>query len=81
MSLSNVLDVAVYGEANALLGQIIVARISLAEAEGAQSLKQRVRAVCRDRLSAYKVPTRVVIADSELFTSRYKKTRRAASSA
>ncbi|NUZ08189.1 class I adenylate-forming enzyme family protein [Piscinibacter koreensis] len=77
MDLPNVVDVAVFGESNALLGQIIVARIALAEPEPIEQLKSRVRVACKERLAAYKVPARVVIADGALYTSRYKKTRRA----
>lgn len=77
MSLPNVVDVAVYGESNPLLGQIIVARIALAEPEPLDTLKARVRLGCKERLAAYKVPARVVVADGVLYTARYKKTRRA----
>jgi acyl-CoA synthetase (AMP-forming)/AMP-acid ligase II len=75
MSLPNIVDVAVCGEANPLLGQIIVAKIALAEPEPVESLKSRVRQACRERLAAYKVPARVVITDAALYTARYKKSR------
>lgn len=75
MSLPNVVDVAVQAEANALLGQSVVARIVLAEPEPPAALKQRVRLACRDRLAAYKVPARVMIADGALYTARQKKRR------
>jgi acyl-CoA synthetase (AMP-forming)/AMP-acid ligase II len=77
MSLANVVDVAVYGESNPLLGQIIVARIALLEPEPLDALKARVRIACKARLAAYKVPTRVVVSAEALYTARYKKTRRA----
>lgn len=77
MTIPNVVDVAVYGESNQLLGQIIVARVALAEPESVESIKSRVRLACRQRLAAYKVPTRVVIAEDALYTARYKKSRQA----
>ena len=77
MSLPNVVDVAVHGEANALLGQIIVARVVLAEPEPADAVKARVRAACRAGLAAYKVPAKVVVAERSLYTARQKKSRRA----
>ncbi len=75
MELPHVIDVAVHGESNALLGQIIVARIVLSEPEALDALKSRVRLACRERLAAYKVPARVVIEDGALYTARHKKAR------
>ena len=77
MTVPNVVDVAVYGESNRLLGQSIVARVALEEPEAVDSLKSRIRQACRERLAAYKIPTRVVIAEDALYTARYKKSRRA----
>ena len=75
MELPHVIDVAVHGESNALLGQIIVARIVLSEPEALDALKSRVRLACRERLAAYKVPARVVIEEGALYTARHKKAR------
>ena len=80
MTLPNIVDVAVYGESNALLGQIIVARVALAKPEPVDSLKARVRLACRAKLAAYKVPAKVVISEDALYTARYKKSRQAESS-
>ncbi|MEQ1804152.1 MAG: long-chain fatty acid--CoA ligase [Burkholderiaceae bacterium] len=77
MTVPNIVDVAVYGEPNALLGQIIVARVALAEPEAVDSIKSRVRLACRAKLAAYKVPAKVVIAEDALYTARYKKSRQA----
>ena len=77
MTIPNVVDVAVYGENNGLLGQIIVARVVLNEPESAASVKSRVRLACKDRLAPYKIPARIVISEGSLHTSRYKKNRQA----
>ena len=79
MSVPNIVDVAVYGEPNPLLGQIIVARVAVSEPESVDSLKARIRRACKEKLAAYKVPTRVVIAEEALYTARYKKSRRSGS--
>ena len=79
MTVANIVDVAVYGEHNALLGQIIVARVALAEPEAVDSVKSRVRLACKAKLAAYKVPSKVVISDDALYTARYKKSRQAPS--
>ncbi len=77
MGLPNIVDVAVYGESNPLLGQIIVARVALAEPEAADALKARIRQACKARLAAFKVPTKVVVSEDALYTARYKKSRKA----
>ncbi|MFZ4498307.1 MAG: class I adenylate-forming enzyme family protein [Burkholderiales bacterium] len=77
MGLPNVVDVAVFGESNPLLGQIIVARVALAEPEPADTLKARIRQACKARLAAFKVPTKVFVSEDSLYTARYKKSRKA----
>lgn len=77
MTLPNIVDVAVFAESNALLGQIIVARVALAEPESVDSVKSRIRVACKASLAAYKVPAKVVIATDAIYTARYKKSRQA----
>jgi acyl-CoA synthetase (AMP-forming)/AMP-acid ligase II len=78
LELEGVEDVAVYGEPHPILGQIVVAKILAAGDEDNAALKQRVRAGCRARLAAFKVPAKVVRAEGPLYTSRQKKNRQAA---
>jgi long-chain acyl-CoA synthetase len=75
--LDNVLDVAVYGEPNAITGQIVAVCVNLAEPEPLDQFKKRMRAFCRERLANYKVPVRVELTDAEQFNARFKKVRRA----
>ncbi len=77
MTVPNIVDVAVFAESNALLGQIIVARVALAEPEPVDSVKSRIRVACKASLAAYKVPAKVVIATDAIYTARYKKSRQA----
>jgi len=76
MTIPNIVDVAVFAESNALLGQIIVARVALAEPEPLDSLKSRIRVACKASLAAYKVPSKVLIATDNIYTHRHKKNRR-----
>ena len=46
LELENIEDVAIFGEKHALLGQIIVAKILLKEAEAVESVKKRIRNAC-----------------------------------
>jgi acyl-CoA synthetase (AMP-forming)/AMP-acid ligase II len=78
IELDNITDVAVYGEPHALLGQVIVARVATVEPEAVASLKARIRSAGATQLAAYKLPTKVVLADeAELYSARLKKRRRA----
>ena len=77
LELDGVDDVAVYGEAHALLGQIVVAKIATRSGEELSALKARVRAGCRAKLAAFKVPAKVLLADGPLYTARQKKSRQA----
>jgi acyl-CoA synthetase (AMP-forming)/AMP-acid ligase II len=77
MQLENVRDVVVYGERNALTGQIVAARFNLNAPEEIGTFKRRLRAFCKEHLAAYKIPVRVEITDREQFGARFKKMRRA----
>lgn len=75
LELDNVLDVAVYGEGNPLLGNIVVAKIVLETREEIGPLKLRVRKACIGKLTSYKIPSKVVIAEDNLHSTRFKKVR------
>lgn len=76
LEVDNVQDVAVFGEKHNLLGNIVVAKIVLNEHEAVESVKKRVRQACLQKLSSFKVPTKVVLAEGALHSSRQKKIRR-----
>jgi acyl-CoA synthetase (AMP-forming)/AMP-acid ligase II len=76
LEMDNVRDVAVYGEPNPLVGQMVAARINLKEPEPLDAFKRRLRAFCKDRLPSYKVPARIELTDKEQFGARMKKMRR-----
>lgn len=76
LEIPNVEDVAVYGETHPMLGQVVVAKISLIEPEAIDSLKKRVRQACKEKLLPFKVPTKVMISDEPLYSARQKKLRK-----
>jgi long-chain acyl-CoA synthetase len=76
LQMDNIRDAVVYGEPNPITGRIVVARVSLFEAEDSAALKKRVFAFCHERLARYKVPVKVELADDELFSPRFKKMRK-----
>jgi acyl-CoA synthetase (AMP-forming)/AMP-acid ligase II len=78
LALPNVRDVAVFGEPHPLLGNVVVARVVTETPESAPELKVRIRTACAASLAAFKLPTKVLLADaSELYSVRLKKRRRA----
>ena len=77
LELDNIEDVAVFAEQNALIGAIVVARVVTETPESRGALKKRIRAACAERLAAFKVPTKVVLAEQPLYSARHKKMRRA----
>lgn len=76
LALPNIDDVVVLGEKHALLGQIVVAKVVVHEAEAADVLRLRVRKACLAKLAAYKVPAKVELLDREIYSARFKKMRR-----
>ena len=74
-SLDDVVDVLVYGEPNALLGESVAAVIQLREPSSALELKRRVKRACLGRLAPYMLPTRVEPVTEPLVGHRLKKTR------
>jgi long-chain acyl-CoA synthetase len=76
MQMPNVRDAVVVGERNPITGHVVVARLNLFEPEDPAQLRKRVRAFCRDRLAAYKIPSRVEVLTADQFSARFKKMRR-----
>jgi long-chain acyl-CoA synthetase len=76
IQMDNVRDAAVRGEKNFLMGNIVVARLSLEHEEDLEPLKRRVREFCKDKLSSYKIPVKVEVAENELVNQRFKKVRK-----
>jgi acyl-CoA synthetase (AMP-forming)/AMP-acid ligase II len=73
--LPNVEEVVVFGEENALMGQVVCALVRTMEQEESRDLQRRVRAACRERLEKYKVPMKVEATDQALTTERFKRLR------
>ncbi|MCC6175776.1 MAG: long-chain fatty acid--CoA ligase [Chloroflexi bacterium] len=75
LELDNVRDVTVFGEANAITGHLVAARVVLDEPEPLDTLTRRMRVFARDRLARYKIPVRLEIASETAVSARYKKVR------
>ena len=75
-------DCLVYGESNAITGQSVSVKVVLDSTHEESTnltnaeLKKRIRIYCKDRLTAYKIPTKVEIVESLAISQRFKKVRR-----
>ena len=73
LSIEEISDCMVYGEKNAITGQTVVCDVVLNK--NIENIKKRVRVFCKDRLEAYKIPTKVNVVDKTNFSDRFKKIR------
>lgn len=76
LDISNIEDVAVFGEKHSMLGQIVVAKVVLLEDEPLETVKKRIRQHCQKYLAAFKVPTKVIVVEGPLHSARQKKMRK-----
>jgi acyl-CoA synthetase (AMP-forming)/AMP-acid ligase II len=76
LELPNIDEVVVTGESHALLGHIVVAKVLLKEPEPLDALRKRIRKACLLKLSAFKVPAKVLLLEQEAYSVRFKKLRR-----
>ncbi|HEY5376708.1 MAG TPA: long-chain fatty acid--CoA ligase [Polyangiaceae bacterium] len=75
LQMDNVQEVAVFGKAHTMMGQIVAARFNLKTPEPLADFKRRMGAFCRERMAAYQVPRLVEVSDDEQYGSRFKKLR------
>lgn len=69
-------DCMVYSESNIITGQTVVCDVVLKNVLTQNEIKKIVRKFCKDKLDAYKIPTKVNIVDKTNFGDRFKKIRR-----
>lgn len=75
LELDGVADVVVRGEASALVGQYVVARVNLSRPESAADFKARMRRHCQGRLAPFMVPAKVEFAQASQVNARGKRIR------
>ncbi|WP_418184843.1 ANL family adenylate-forming protein [Aliarcobacter vitoriensis] len=74
LSLDEIDDCMVYGEKNAITGQTVVCDVVLNK--DIENIKKVIRLFCKDKLDAFKIPTKVNIVEKTNFNDRFKKIRR-----
>jgi acyl-CoA synthetase (AMP-forming)/AMP-acid ligase II len=75
LDIPGVLDATVRGQQNELLGQVVVARMTLEKTESPLLFRQRIKKFCRSRLPGHMVPVHVEIVDKVQHNERFKRTR------
>jgi acyl-CoA synthetase (AMP-forming)/AMP-acid ligase II len=74
--LGNVNEVSIFGEHNAILGNIICAKVSMVDAaQDRKAFINQIKAHCAARLERYKVPVKIEVVDYRLHSDRFKKMR------
>jgi len=75
-TMDGVADVAVTGEANPIMGQIVKARVRVVTGESLGEFRTRMYRFCRGKLAKYKIPQKVEFASAGFHGGRFKKMRR-----
>lgn len=75
LEVPNVADVMVSGHPSPVTGMVVKATVRLAEPEEERIAISRIRAHCRTRLEAFKVPQLIVVSDAAQHSDRFKKIR------
>jgi acyl-CoA synthetase (AMP-forming)/AMP-acid ligase II len=74
--LDNVNEVSIFGEHNAILGNIICAKVSMVDAaQDKKAFITQIKAHCAAKLERYKVPVKLEVVDYRLHSDRFKKMR------
>jgi acyl-CoA synthetase (AMP-forming)/AMP-acid ligase II len=73
----NVAEVAVFGEKNPLVGNIVCARVRLKKEDDTGDFIGRLKRFCRDRMQPYKIPVKIALTTQSQYSERYKKMRQA----
>lgn len=75
LQMDGVEDAIVIGKPNPITGQMVEAHIKLLTDETLPEFRQRMLTFCRDRLSRFKIPQKVILVDDALHSERFKKLR------
>ena len=76
LQMEGVLDAAVSGEKNPILGNIVTAKVHLASDETVKDFTKRMKLFCKDKLQSYQIPQKVTIMQQDFTNARFKKIRR-----
>ncbi len=73
LSMDEIDDCMVYSESNVITGQTVVCDVVLHEPK--ENIKKIIRLFCKDKIDAFKIPTKVNVVEKTNFSERFKKIR------
>lgn len=76
LSMDNVMEVTVYGQKHAIMGNIVCVKAILKNSEDKKEFKRRLKEFCKDKLQPFKIPVKIEIEEDALHSHRFKKTRK-----
>lgn len=77
LQVDNIQGVVVRGKPNPVVGNIVLATVTIGQPEDAATVEKRVRSFCQARLPAFKVPAIVRVTAQPLHSDRFKQIRTA----
>ena len=75
LEISEILDVIVKGEKNAIMGEMVVAYVVIDKNINQFEIKEKILEKCKASLESYKVPVKVKFLEKIIFSERFKKSR------
>ncbi|GGO88639.1 class I adenylate-forming enzyme family protein [Wenjunlia tyrosinilytica] len=78
LEIPNIAEATVSGRPSHITGMVVKATVKLAEPADERDVVREIRAHCRKRLEAFKVPVVVEVSDADQHSDRFKKIRSAA---
>ena len=77
LEMPGVIDIAVKGEPNPIMGNIVVAKFSISTDESLKEFTKRMRAYAKDKLPTYKIPQQIhIVGKDDIHSIRLKKDRK-----
>lgn len=75
LSMDEVVEVTVFGEKHALMGNIVCANVRVKDGVEEKQIVKEIKKYCKKRTQPFKVPVKIKVVDKELFNERFKKKR------
>lgn len=75
LSHEDVKDCTVRGELNPITGQTVIASLVVKDELDKKIMRKKLKSFCKDRLEAYKVPTKFKFIEANEYSDRFKKVR------
>lgn len=72
----NIAEASVFGKPHPVMGNIVIAKVVLVQAEDKFAMTERLRKLCMSKLAKYKVPVKFIVEETDLHNARYKKIRK-----